>query len=132
VKVVLDTNVLLAAFATRGLCEALFVVLLQGHEIVFSEYILTELRRHLDAKLKMSKRQIRDIEQLLRDSCTPVSPIEITVPGLNDLDDLPVLGTAVACGADALVTGDAELLGLLMIREIPILSPRQLYDSLCT
>jgi predicted nucleic acid-binding protein len=43
VKPVLDTNVLLAAFATRGLCEAVFEACLADHDVVLSEHILREL-----------------------------------------------------------------------------------------
>jgi predicted nucleic acid-binding protein len=47
VKVVLDTNVLLAAFAARGLCEAVFEACPASHEIILSDHILGELQRHL-------------------------------------------------------------------------------------
>ncbi len=47
-RVVLDTNVLVAAFAARGLCEALVAVCLQSHEVVLSEHILAELNKNLE------------------------------------------------------------------------------------
>jgi predicted nucleic acid-binding protein len=39
-KVVLDTNVLIAAIATRGLCEALFELCLEKHEFAASPPLL--------------------------------------------------------------------------------------------
>ena len=129
-RITFDTNVLLAAFATRGLCEALFCVCVQANEIVVSEYILDELEEHLCGKIKMPAKQNREIRKLLRETCEIVEPASIVVDGLRDKDDLPVLGTAVAGKVEALVTGDAELLGLGEIRGVPIVSPRQLYERL--
>ena len=40
-----DTNVLAAAFATRGLCADLFAHVLLEHELVVCEVILDELSR---------------------------------------------------------------------------------------
>lgn len=129
-RVVLDTNVLLAAFATRGLCEALLEVCLQSHEIVLSDHVLTELVRHLTGKFKVPARQAKEIERFLRETAEIVEPAELPKRTFKDADDLPVLGTAVAAKADVLVTGDAELLNLKTIRRIPILSPREFYDRL--
>ena len=36
-RIVLDANVMVAAFAARGLCEALFELCLGSHEILLSE-----------------------------------------------------------------------------------------------
>lgn len=129
-RVVLDTNVLLAAFAAHGLCEALLAVCLQSHEVILSEHILTELNDHLKGKLKMSPDQRREIDTLLREGATIVEPAEIPSKACPDPDDLPVLGTAVTGRADALVTGDAQLLRVKAFQGVPILSPRAFYDRL--
>jgi putative PIN family toxin of toxin-antitoxin system len=128
--VVLDTNVLLAAFAARGFCEALVAVCLHSHEIVLSEHILDELGEHLEGKLRMPPRQRREIQDLLREQATMVVPALLPASVCSDPGDVPVLGTAVAGRAEALVTGDAALLKLGGIRGVPILSPRQFYDRL--
>jgi predicted nucleic acid-binding protein len=36
-RIVLDSNVIVAAFAARGLCESVMEVCLSEHEIFFSE-----------------------------------------------------------------------------------------------
>lgn len=127
-KVVLDTNVLLAAFATRGLCEATLELCLASHEIVLSEHILTELRRHLTGKLKLAAGQADGIVAFLREQADIVQPAKVPAEACRDRTDLPVLGTALAAGADCLVTGDHELLALGRFRDIPILSPRAFHD----
>jgi len=45
-------------------------------------------------------------------------------------DDLMVLATTVTGKANALVTGDAILLELKTVREIPIITPRAFIESL--
>jgi uncharacterized protein len=130
VRVVLDTNVLFAAYASHGLCESLMIVCLNEHEIVLSEHILGELRRHLIGKLRMTDQHAGEIELLLREHCTIVEPTPLPEDACRDPDDVPVLGTAATARADALVTGDADLLALVEWRGILILSPRAFYDRL--
>lgn len=129
-KVVLDTNVLLAAFATRGLCEAAFAACLASHEIVLSECVLGELHRHLRGKFKTPPRQVDAILSFLRENATVVTPTKVRPSACRDRSDLAVLGTALAAGADCLVTGDHDLLTLKTFRGIPILSPRAFHDRL--
>lgn len=129
-KVVLDTNVLIAAFATHGLCESIFTVCLGAHELVLSEHILAECRKHLVKKVKLDARAADDIVNFLREQAEMVTPAPVHPGACPDPDDLPVLGTALAGPADALVTGDAELLKIKVIQGIPILSPRAFYERL--
>jgi putative PIN family toxin of toxin-antitoxin system len=129
VKVVLDTNVLLAAFATRGLCEAIVSVCLLDHDIVISEPILVEFRRHLQGKFKVPKARIEEIVELVRDKAKIVVPAKVPQNACRDKDDLAVLGT-LAAGGECLVTGDRDLLELGQYDSRPILSPRSFYDRL--
>ena len=129
-KVVLDANVLLAAFAARGLCEAVYQVCLGKHEIALSEHILTEVRRGLAAKLKLGTAHVDQIMALIRENAQIVKPAKIPANACRDSDDLPVLGTLAAAQADCLVTGDHDLLTLKEFSGIPILSPRAFHDRL--
>lgn len=45
-RIFLDTNVLVAALATRGLCADLLRVVLREHQLVLSAQVLTELEGH--------------------------------------------------------------------------------------
>ena len=69
-RVILDTNVILAAFAGRGLAHALFELCLEKHEIIISEHILSEVQRNLQKKLKMPKDKVLMITGYLREFCT--------------------------------------------------------------
>jgi len=128
VKVVLDSNVILAAFATRGLCEAVLAVSLDRHEIVLSEAILSEVARHLQGKFKLPVARVREIVTFLRSQATFVTPEEVPARACRDKEDRVILGTAVAGDANCLVTGDKDLLALGCYHKVPILSPRAFYD----
>jgi putative PIN family toxin of toxin-antitoxin system len=130
VKVVLDANVLLAGFATRGLCEAVLEACVGSHEIIISEPILTEVRRHLSGKFRAPAGRVAAIESLLRENSAMVRPAKVPSGACRDPSDLAVLGTALAGGADCLVTGDRDLLDLGEFRGIRILSPRAFHDRM--
>ena len=58
-------------------------------------------------------------------------PARITPPdGLRDPDDVHVLACAVAAEADAIVTGDQDLLALKSFPGIPILKVREALERL--
>jgi putative PIN family toxin of toxin-antitoxin system len=130
VRIVLDTNVLLAAFGTRGLCEGLLAACLEEHVLVTSNYILTELARHLTGRFRMNERRAREIVAFVREQSELVEP-EVVAPGTcRDVDDLPIIGTALAGGADLLVTGDGDLLSIRRHGTLDIVSPRECYQRL--
>lgn len=129
-RIVLDTNVLLAAFGTRGLCEALLASVLDGHDLVTSEYILGELRRHLLGKFRIPSRAAAQLVAFLRQHGEVVEPSAVPTGACRDPADVPVLGTAVSGHADLLVTGDSDLLVLKRYQGIAIVRPRECYERM--
>jgi putative PIN family toxin of toxin-antitoxin system len=130
VKIFFDTNVLVAAFATRGLCADLFIHVLLEHELLVSEFVLGELRTTFRKKMKVAARTVDEIEAALRESVVVETPAEHLDLGISDPDDEWVVASAVAGGADVLVTGDAALLKLGKRAPLPIVSPRGLWERL--
>ncbi|EQD38669.1 hypothetical protein B1B_15703, partial [mine drainage metagenome] len=59
----------------------------------------------------------------------PSATFPLDMP-ITDPDDTPILACALAAKADVFVTGDKALLNLLGVKEMPILSPRQLWQKL--
>ena len=127
-RVVLDSNVIIAAFAARGMCADLLAVCLEQHRLVSSLHILVECRRHLVGKVRVPPEHADEIVAFLDELTEIVEPDPVDGSACRDPDDLPVLGTATAGRADVLVTGDRDLLDLGDHRGIPILSPRQAYE----
>lgn len=129
-KIVLDTNVLVAAFAAHGLCEAVYEVCLARHEIVLCDHILRELDRHLPRALKIGRDHATQITSTVKARALVVEPALLPADACRDADDLPILGTLLAGKADCIVTGDKDLLALGTFHGKPILSPRGLHDLL--
>ena len=131
-KVVFDTNVLLSAIFTPGVCEVLLDLCLTSNDVtvVTSPYILDEFLSHAADKLHAPAQKVESAVSQLRQRCVLVEPAAVPAQAFDDPDDLPVLGTAVAGHADVLVTGDQQLLGLGAYQGVAILSPRVFFDRL--
>jgi putative PIN family toxin of toxin-antitoxin system len=130
VAVFLDTNVLISAFAARGLCADLMRLLLVEHEVVTGEVNVVELRRVLTKRFKATAAQVDVIAQLLRDQTVIPKPAALLSLKVRDPDDAWVLASAVVGGADLLVSGDQDLLVLANRAPLPILSPRDAWSRL--
>ncbi len=129
-RVVLDTNVLLAAFGTRGLCEALLAVCLEGHDLVTSDHVIAELRRHLVRAFRLTAQRAEEIAAFVHEHSEVVSPASVPASACRGPSDLPVLGTALAGKADLLVTGDRDLLEVKTFEGVLIVTPRECYERL--
>lgn len=128
-KVFLDTNVVVSAVATRGLCADLLRVILAEHELVLGETVLTELRQVLSRKIGLSKETIRELETFLRQHATVVTAGGAMSRNRLDAADAVVLGEAATAAADVLVTGDRDLLAVAD-SPVAIVSPRGLWERL--
>lgn len=129
-RLVLDTNVILAGIGTHGLCEALLTICFRDHEVVLSQHILDEVAEHYRGNFKAKPDQVAAVIAFLHDHAELVTPAPVPDDAFDDRDDLPVLGTAVAGNAACLITGDKRLLGLKRYQGVPILSPRGFYERL--
>ena len=129
-KIILDSNVIIAAFATRGLCKEIFELCLSAHRLFASEELLEEVRHNLEAKLRLPPAVVEEIIGFLSASVELVEPVAIPPEVCRDPKDLHILGAAAAAGADLIVTGDADLLDLKRFRSTPILSPRDFWEYL--
>lgn len=129
-RVFLDTNVLVSALTTRGLAADVFRLVLSEHELLTGEVNLVEFRRVLKQKMRVPARSIEDAERLLREQTIVPRPAHALEIKLRDPDDKWVLASAVAGGADVLVTGDKDLLDLGRAAPLPILTPRSFWESL--
>ncbi|HUP48182.1 MAG TPA: putative toxin-antitoxin system toxin component, PIN family [Thermoanaerobaculia bacterium] len=129
-RVCLDTNVLVAALATRGLCSDVLRTVLAEHELVLGEVILTELRRALEEKLRLPADRIAAAEEAFRAIEIVPEPAEPSTLQLRDPADRWIVATAVTGAAEVLVTGDSDLLEVADDAPLPMLSPRAFWDLL--
>ena len=129
-RVILDTNVILAAFAGRGLANAVFELCLDKHEIIISEHILSELQNNLQKKLKMPKDKVQRIIEYLKEFCIISSYKRLDKAICRDPDDVKILGLSEVAKPDYIITGDLDLLTLKEFRSIPIITPREFWEIL--
>lgn len=130
-RIILDTNVLIAAFIARGVCHRLLEYCISRHDLVASEFILDEVRNKLSAKFKYAPGVAAETVSLLRSQIEVVSPAPLDKPVCRDADDDNILAAAMAGGCKCIITGDKDLLVLRQFRGIDILSPSdfQAYES---
>jgi len=133
-KVVLDTNIFLSGWLWGGTPDS---VLKLGEDnlidVCASEALLNELQSTLSRNKFCSKLQtlgvtVGDLMAGVR-YLVEVYPIsEINVPILRDPNDNMILATAIAADADAIVTGDLDLLVLQEYEGIVIVTARDFID----
>ena len=130
-RVFLDTNVIVAAFATRGLCADVFRLVLAEHELLVSPALMEEVTRTLTRKIRAPDPVVREVVGFLRAAGTTVEAGPELLPvAVRDPADAVILGEALSGGADVLVTGDKDLLILGKVGALRILEPRGFWDLL--
>lgn len=129
-RVFLDTNVLAAAFATRGLCADVLRAVLAEHQLIVGEVVLTELRAVLVRRMKLPQATVDDIVSVLRDQEVVAKPPKPSDVPVRDPDDRWILASAMVGRADVLVTGDRDLLDIAAKAPLPILDPRGFWNLL--
>ena len=125
----MDTNVLVSALATRGLCADLYERLLTEHEIVIGEPVIVEVLDILQRKFRAPADLLIKVEAELR--LLQVMPAQATAPSLpiKDRDDPWIIACALQAEVNCFVTGDAELLALGIVGKLPINSPRDCWNQ---
>ena len=123
-KAVFDTNVLVAAFVTEGVCAKLLGRARRKQlDLVLSPFILEEFENVLLKKFSASKEQIRTASNLISEAAQIASHAS-TVSGIcRDPDDDEILSCALSAKVDYLVTGDFDLLELKEFHGVRILTP---------
>jgi uncharacterized protein len=128
VKLVLDTNVLVSGSAWSGTASRLVDAVLAGEAtLCLSDKLLAELadvlqREKFRARLEQHEQSAAAILTRLERVARMVDPLPMAMPAsLRDPDDVHVLSCAAGAGADAIVTGDSDLLVLGSFHGIPII-----------
>ena len=123
-RVILDSNIFIAAVASRGLCEAIVELCLERHSLIAGEGILAEVEDKLRNKIKVPSRVVAEYMKFLRQNIELVGPEKLDPKTCRDPNDLMVLGLVVPGDAQAIVTGDKDLLVLESFRGASIINPR--------
>ena len=122
-RVVLDTNVLIAALVARGQCHDVLVHCERHHHLVISPFIINELEAKLVGKFKVPVAKAAEAAHAIAAQAEVIDPPPLDQPACRDPDDDGVLATALHGQCTCLITGDKDLLVLDPFRDIRILAP---------
>ena len=141
VKVFLDSNVIISGLISDKSAPRLILELL-CHDLPLmhaatGQYNLEEIERTITRKLPAARPVLHDFMSRLKIEIIPLPAGEKLgkYRGVIADEDLPVLVSAIECGADYLVTGDKKHFGGLRGRkDIPlkICSPSEVVEILAT
>jgi uncharacterized protein len=129
-KVLLDTNVIVSAVTTRGLCADIFRAVLADHELVTCTKVLQEVARILHSKFSVPDSLISEYLELIAQDAILAEAKEVPTVQIKDLDDIEIIGAAISGKADVMVTGDRELQDIKPMRKLRIVSPRAFWEEL--
>lgn len=131
-KLVVDSNVLVSGALWPGPSARLLSAILGGRAQMFlSQSLLEEFsdvlqRPKFAERLTARGESAVSIVARFRAACFETTPAPLVPPEqLRDPDDVHVLACALAADADAIVSGDNDLLSLGSFQAIPIITPRQ-------
>ena len=120
--VVLDTNIFISAFRFRG--RPLDLVLMgvdREIDIVLSESIIEETLRVLRDKFTATQAEMETALQIMHACGRKVEPAVKLDVVTDDPNDNHIVECAVTAGADAIITGDQDLLRMSKYQGIAML-----------
>lgn len=130
-KIFTDTNVLVSAFISRGLCADLLKIILADHTLMTGEFVLNELKRVFTQKVNVPEEKVTETLRFLRKHHVQLLPKKRSEIKVRDEDDRWVLESAIRARADILVTGDKDLLDIAKnVSQLKIISPRGFWEML--
>ncbi len=124
-RIVPDTNVLIASLISHGLCHELLEYCFLNHILFTSEFVLGEVREKLIEKFEYSIETADEAVALFRSRMQIAEPSALSYQVSRDPDDDNILAAAVAGKCDFIITGDKDLLVLKHFEGIKILSPKE-------
>ena len=127
-RVILDTNVVIASLATRGLCHSVFELCLDRHEVILSPFLVEEIKKTLLKKIKIPEELIGEIVKYLAEHTTSMMVRDIPQKVCRDPSDARILALAKISHADYIITGDDDLLVLKKYGSTDIITPRQFWE----
>jgi putative PIN family toxin of toxin-antitoxin system len=126
VKAVFDTNVLIAAFLTEGLCSGLLIrARKQAFNLVLCDDIIREFEGRLVKKFKLTSTDISEISAIVTEAASEILHNLCPIPNIcRDPNDDMIIACAIDAAADYIVTGDEDLLILKRHKDIVMINPR--------
>ena len=128
-RIVVDTNVIIAGLVSEGVCRDIVKRRLPRLKLFTSQVLLDELTEKMRAKFGLDRKEL-PLLQVYEEAATVLKPRPLQKPVCRDSDDDELLATALAAEAEIILTGDKDLLVLKEFQGMKIISPRQFVELL--
>jgi putative PIN family toxin of toxin-antitoxin system len=126
VKLVFDTNIYISAFVIPGSkAEKALLKVLEEDTLLISKDIINETLSVLSTKFHHDMEALSHLAVYLSEVAQMVEPVEIKLSVLKDEPDNRILECAISGKADAIVTGDKEMIILKEFKGIRIMSLKE-------
>ena len=124
-----DTNVIVSAFISRGLCADVVLLILDEHDLISAEVVIEETRRVLSTRFKIPAEIVHRIELVLREGYVEPRPRDLPDLKLKGHADLLVVASALNAEADVLITGDKDILtAARTLKGLKVMTPREFWE----
>ncbi|MBI4227808.1 MAG: putative toxin-antitoxin system toxin component, PIN family [Candidatus Omnitrophica bacterium] len=130
-RVVLDSNVWISGYYSAGTARRLLDAAFAGRFTpLLTHAILQEVYDVLSEDFHFAAEQVLDIQRTMLGISELVEIPQMTAHPVRDPKDLHIIACAITAHADAIVTGDHDLLALCYVRSIPVHTIRQFLQTL--
>ena len=127
-KILLDTNVLIASIISHGVCFELFKYCIRNHTVIGSSYIVNEFTKNLAHKFKYAQTEVDEAMHVIFEKIKIVEPENIEIKKIKDKDDLFIVGTAIAGKCACIISGDKHLQELKKAGKVDIIKPSEFLE----
>lgn len=128
-RIVLDTNILVSAIVFGGKPKDLIVQTIETGEVIYiSTFIESELQRVLKEKFSFGEERLAQVRNFVVDTFVKAEPKNVPKVIKRDVSDNNILALAASVEADYIISGDNDLLDLVVYTGIPILTPHKFLD----
>lgn len=123
-KILFDTNVLVAGFIGSGSCCEIIEDAMYNHQVYYTATIINEFKNTFRNKFNFPESIIEEFAEFIRRFFREGKTIDIVQDVCRDKSDNQILADALFNKIDLIITGDNDLLVLKNYKNIKIISPK--------
>jgi len=127
-RMLFDTNVLVAAFIKGGSSYDVIEHAVHEHEVYYTLFIISEFRNVFKTKFHYPESAIKEFVLFIRRFFIKGDTAKIIDDVCRDPEDDQVLADALSNGIDVIISGDKDLLILKKYKGIRIILPRDYWS----
>ena len=128
-KILFDTNVLIAGFINKGTCRDVILIAPTIHQVYYTDFIISELQNVLKDKFEVSEPTIKRFLLLIKKYFNRGEAAPVIPRVCRDVSDNQILADASFNNVDMVITGDTDILEIETYQGIKMISPREFMEN---